>query len=134
MEKEKQKNYFIIKRLELNEESNSLSNVYDLSILNNIKEKKSDKTNETKQYFRNIIKAYNKRKINPEKKIQILKVVKKAILSSNLTYKWSSITDKKIFVFTHILLLLITNIQKIWNNVGNTTSNQSINKLKEYFL
>ena len=128
MEKEKQKNYFIIERLELNEESNNLSNVYDLSILNNIIEKKSDKKNETKQYFRNIIKAYNKQKINLEKKIQILKVVKKAILSSNLTYKWSSITDKKIFVFTHILLLLITNIQKIWNNLGNTTSNQSINE------
>ena len=55
MDKEKQMNYFIIKRLDSNEGSDNFSSIYDLSILNHIKEKKpdmSDKRNKMMEYFR----------------------------------------------------------------------------------
>ena len=133
MEKEKQMNYFIIKRLDSKKESDNLTNIYDLSILNNIKEKKEEKRNKTKQYFNNIIKAENSTKINLEKKTQILKVVKKDILSSNLTNESSLITFKKIYVFIKIFFFILTINQKIHYNKGNTILNQSINDMNHTF-
>ena len=127
MEKEKQKNYIIIERLKLDEESNSLSNIYDLSILNNIKETNEDKKNKTNQYFKNIIKPDNTEKINLEKKAQILKVVKKAILSSNLTYDWSLIKIKKMFVLCRLLTFVLSVLQKIKYDIGYTIINRSTN-------
>ena len=43
MEKSKEYNFFIIERLDQYEEADSVSNIYDLSILNKIKEKKNKK-------------------------------------------------------------------------------------------
>ena len=63
MEREEQINSFIIERLGSNEESNSSSNIYDLSILDHIKEKKSNKRNKAKQYFKNIIKTDKTKKL-----------------------------------------------------------------------
>ena len=94
MENEKHMNYFIIERKKLKEEPDYLTNIYDLSIINNIKEKKPYTRNKVKKYFQNIIKTDNTKKINLEKKTQILKVVKKVILSSNTIRKPNYITLK----------------------------------------
>ena len=133
MGKGKQMNYFIIKRLDSQKESVSLSNIYDLSILNNIKEKKEDKKNKTKQYFNNILKGENSEKINLEKKTQILKVVKKAMLSSNLTNESSLIKITKIYVFIKIFFLILNTNQKFHYNKENTNLNQTINGMNHTF-
>ena len=128
MEKEKKVNYFIIERLDINEESDSISNIYDLSIINNIREIKTSKKNKIMQYFKNIIKADNTTKINQEKKAQILQVVKKAILSSNLTYRWKKLTVKQLLIFFHIFFFISSITHKIHDNKGNVIlNNNSIN-------
>ena len=126
MEKEKKVNYFIIERLDINEESDSISNIYDLSIINNIREIKTSKKNKIKQYFKNIIKADNTTKINQEKKAQILQVVKKAILSSNLTYRWKKLTVKQLLIFFHIFFFISSITHKIHDNKGYTILNNNV--------
>ena len=108
MEKEKHMNYFIIEKLKLKEEPDYLTNIYDLSILNNIKEKKPYTRNKVKKYFQNIVKTDNTKKINLEKKTQILKVVKKVILSSNTIRKPNYITLKKICLFAQLFYFILT--------------------------
>ena len=127
MEKEKQINYFIIEKLHLDENSDNLSNIYDLSVLNYIKEKKLEKKKKTKQYFNNIIKVESTKKINLKNKTQILKAVKKTILSSNIINKPSLIAIKKINVFVRIFFFILALILKIHANKGSTILNQSIN-------
>ena len=128
MEKEEQQaNYFIIERLDISEESDILSNIYDLSILNKVKEKKNKKTNKIKQYFKNIIKNDENKKISHEKKVQIIQVVKKAILSSNLTYKWKFAKFKQILIFFHILFFVSTLSQSINDRNGNNILNILLN-------
>ena len=107
MENEKHMNYFIIERKKLKEEPDYLTNIYDLSILNNIKEKKPYTRNKVKKYFQNIIKTDNTKKINLEKKTQILKVVKKVILSSNTIRKPNYITLKKICLFAQLFYFIL---------------------------
>ena len=107
MEKEKHMNYFIIEKLKLKEEPDYLTNIYDLSILNNIKEKKPYTRNKVKKYFQNIVKTDNTKKINLEKKTQILKVVKKVILSSNTIRKPNYITLKKICLFAQLFYFIL---------------------------
>ena len=127
MEREEQINSFIIERLGSNEESNSSSNIYDLSILDHIKEKKSNKRNKAKQYFKNIIKTDKTKKISLEKKTQILRVVKKAILSSNLISKSNLLRVKKILLFMNLYSFISTITQNIYNTKGSNSLNQSIN-------
>ena len=107
MENEKHMNYFIIERKKLKEEPDYLTNIYDLSILNNIKEKKPYTRNKVKKYFQNIVKTDNTKKINLEKKTQILKVVKKVILSSNTIRKPNYITLKKICLFAQLFYFIL---------------------------
>ena len=131
MEKKNKLNYFIIERLDQNEESDCISNIYDLSILNKIKEIKTNKGNKINQFLKNIIKIDESKKIKQEKKMKILQVIKKAILSSNLTYKWRLITFKQILIFFHLFFLISTIThsisQKNGNNIFNIfTSNISI--------
>ena len=130
MEKEKQTNFFIIERIDSKEKSDSL---YNLSILDNMKEKKQDKRNKVKQYFNNIIKAENSKKISLEKKVQILKVVKKAVLSSNLTNKSSLILFIKIISFVKIFRFILKIALKIYYNKENSILNQSINEKNSTF-
>ena len=94
--KDNRKNYFIIERIDEEGESNDLKNIYDLSILNRIKEVKLSKKNKIK----------NTTKICQNQKERIIQVVKKAILSSNLTYKWKLETFKQILVGFHILIFV----------------------------
>ena len=108
MEKGEEQNFFIIERLDAIEESDAVSSVYDLSILNRVKERKNNKNSKIKQYFKNIIRSDETKKISQEKKIEIIQVVKKAILSSNLTYKWKLVTFKQILIFTHIIFFIST--------------------------
>ena len=90
-------NYFIIERIDNEGESDNLKNIYDLSILDKIRKVK---------YYNN--KSKNKvkkiKKFNQNEKEKIIKVVKKAILSSNLTYKWKLETFKQIVLFFHIFM------------------------------
>ena len=130
-------NFFIIERLDQNEESDCLSKIYDLSILNMVKEIKSTKNNKI-----------NSKKISQEKKAEIIKVIKKSIFSSNFTYKWKLMTIKNMLIFFHIFTLLsgISHLVKEktennniinnnFTNVNNSESNFSNSLLffKNYF-
>ena len=126
MEKEPS-NYFIIERLDISEESDVLSNIYDLSILNKAKEIKNKNSNKIKKIFRNIIKNDETKKINQTKKALILQVVKKAILSSNLTYKWKLIKFKNILICFHIFFFISTISHFINDKNGNSIFNILLN-------
>ena len=127
MEKEEKINSFIIERLDLNKESNSSSNIYDLSILDHIKEKKSKKRNKNKQYFKKFIKTENTKKISLEKKTLILRVVKKAILSSNSFNKSNLMTVKKLLLFINLYCFISTITQNIYDTKESNSLNQTIN-------
>ena len=124
-------NYFIIERLDQNEESDCLSNIYDLSILNKIKETKVYKKNKIKNHFNSIIKSNDSKEINQDKKAQIIKVIKKTILSTNLTYKWKLIIIKQILIFFHFFVFIsgiATNIKDVnGNNIFKQLRNSHIN-------
>ena len=111
-------NFFIIERLDQNEESDCLSKIYDLSILNMVKEIKSTKNNKI-----------NSKKISQEKKTEIIKVIKKSIFSSNFTYKWKLMTIKNMLIFFHIFTLLsgISHIVKEKAENKNTINNNFTN-------
>ena len=128
-------NFFIIERLDQNEESDCLSKIYDLSILNMVKEIKSTKNNKI-----------NSKKISQEKKTEIIKMIKKTIFSSNFTYKWKLMTIKNILIFFHIFTLLsgITHLVKEktennstinnnFTNINNSENNFSNSIFKNYF-
>ena len=83
-------NYFIIERLDSDRESDNLKNIYDLSILDKIKKSKSNNKNK--------IKIKNSKKIDQKDKENIIQVVKKAILSSNL--------NKFYYFFTYLYFFL----------------------------
>ena len=89
-------NYFIIERIDNEGESDNLKNIYDLSILDKIKKVKYNNKNK--------IKVKKIKKFSQNQKEKIIKVVKKAILSSNLTYKWKLETFKQIVIFFHIFM------------------------------
>ena len=90
------KNYFIIERLDKDSESDNLKNIYDLSILDHVKELKYNKNSKI-----NVTK-----KISQKQKESIIQVVKKTILSANLTYKWKLETFKAILVFFHLFIFI----------------------------
>ena len=90
-------NYFIIERLDNSEESDCLKKIYDLSILDKIKENKYKKQDKIKCY----------KKISQSQKARIIKVVKKTILSTNFTYKWKLESFKQLLVFFHLLLFIL---------------------------
>ena len=85
-------NYFIIERIDNEKESDNLKNIYDLSILDKIKRVK----------YNNKIKKL--RTFNQKQKERIIQVVKKAILSTNLTYKWKLESFKQMLLFFHIFM------------------------------
>ena len=89
-------NYFIIERIDNEGESDNLKNIYDLSILDKIKKVKYNNKNK--------IKVKKIKKFSQSQKEKVIKVVKKAILSSNLTYKWKLETFKQIVIFFHIFM------------------------------
>jgi hypothetical protein len=98
-------NYFIIERLDKDSESDNLKNIYDLSILDHVKEVKYNKKSKI-----NVTK-----KISQKQKESIIQVVKKTILSANLTYKWKLETFKAILVFFHLFIF----ISGIASNIKN---------------
>ena len=93
---DKTQNYFIIERLDKSEESDCIKKIYDLSILDKVKENKYNKKDKIK---------YSK-KISQYQKARIIQVIKKAILSTNLNYKWKLETFKQILVFFHIFIFI----------------------------
>lgn len=133
MKNKKHLNYFIIQRLDQNEESDCLSNIYDLSILNKIKEikgKKLNKKNKIKNHFNSIIKSNELKQINQNKKAQIIQVIKKTILSTNLTYKWKLITFKQILIFFHIFILISGIAANLKDKNDKNGNNKIISKSK----
>ena len=96
--KENGKNYFIIERIDNEGESNNLKNIYDLSVLNRVKEIKLNTKNKNK--------IKNLKKISQNQKERIIQVVKKAILSANLTYKRKTENFKNILIIFHLLILV----------------------------
>ena len=129
MEKKNKYNYFRIQRLDQNEESDSISNIYDLSILNKIKEIKAHKNNRIKRYFKNTNGTKN---INQDKKKQIMQAIKKTILSLNFKYKWKLISFKQILIFFHIFLFTSSITSNIRYNIlinNKTHTNNDFNDL-----
>ena len=123
-------NCFVIKRLDQEEKSDSLSNIYYLPILNRIKEIKSKKNKKIKNYFQNIIKDKKPKKINQNKKMSIIQVLKKAILSTNLSYKWRLISFKRTLIFFHILMFLSALSFNFKNqNIKDNELNKYINNI-----
>ena len=129
MDNENHTNFFIIARLDQNEESDCLSNIYDLSILNKVKEIKKRKEKNNKKYYKNIIKSVNHKKLNQTKKEQIIKVVKKSILSTNLTYKWRLTTLKTTLICFHIFILLSGIASMLRDRTGVIILNKYLNAL-----
>ena len=136
MEKLKQYNFFIITRLDSNEESDSLANIYDLSILNKIKERKDKKPKMIKKYYKNLINNNKTKIISQNKKSQIIKLIKKVILSSNLTYKWKITTFRTILIFFHLFFIIsaITFSLKDKNglNINNKITNITNNTIHNF--
>lgn len=136
MKKGKELNFFFSIRLDQEEESASLSGIYDLSMLNKVKEVIPPKKGKIGKYFENIFKKNDSIKLDQDKKIQVIQVVKKAILSANLKHKWNQILQKKLLIVSHlfmsltllICLLKYKNENKILNgNINNTNITLSIN-------
>ena len=95
-----------------------------------IKGKKLNKKNKIKNHFNSIIKSNELKQINQNKKTQIIQVIKKTILSTNLTYKWKLITFKQILIFFHIFILIsgiAANLKDKNDKNGNKIINQSKN-------
>ena len=80
MKKKNEFDFFIIKRLDQLEKSNSLSNIYNLSTLNKIKELKPKNNNKIQNLFQNIIKSEDSEKISYNNKKIIIQALKKSIL------------------------------------------------------
>ena len=95
---EDSKNFFIIERLDKDSESENLKNIYDLSVLDKVKEIKIIKKNQ-----KCIKKVKN---ISQDEKERIIQVVKKTILSANSTYKWRLETFKLILILVHLFIFL----------------------------
>ena len=81
-------NYFVIKRLDQEKKADSSSKVYNLKVLDTVKEVKTQNDNTIGQYCQSIIKKEDAEKIRYGEKVIILQAIKKAILSSNFSYKW----------------------------------------------
>lgn len=95
---EDSRNYFFIERLDKESESDNLKNIYDLSVLDKVKEVKiHKKNNKTIKKIKNI---------SQDDKERIIQVVKKTILSANLTYKWKLETFKGLLIFVHLFIFL----------------------------
>lgn len=115
----KEKNQFemyTIKRLDNEEKSESLSKIYDLSFLNELKDIKQ------KASSPKIIEK--EEDINYNKKELFLKVIKKTILSTNFYFKWKSERIKEKLISSHlyslISLSLMTFIKNKFSSVSET--------------
>ena len=106
MKNNKEKLLFLIPRLDKEEKSSSISNIYYLSVLKYIKEIYQPKDNKIKNYFHNLINGEKPKNLNQNKKMNILQAVKKTILSTNLSYKWRLISFKRALINMHIRTFL----------------------------
>ena len=97
-------NYFIIERKDNMKESESLKNIYDLSILDKI-----NTVNTNKKSIKNIKKFGEKEKEN------IIRVVKKAILSTNFSYKWRLDSFKRFTIIFQLMTLIIVSQYRHYN-------------------
>ena len=100
MTDKKNKNYFIIERLDIDRKSENLKKIYDLSILEKECESKTNEENN------NQIK--NEKSFNENDKEAIIKVVKKAILSANFAYKWKLDALKSILILMEIVTFYLS--------------------------
>ena len=100
MTDKKNKNYFIIERLDIDRKSENLKKIYDLSILEKVSEPKTNEEN------KNQIK--NEKNFNENDKEAIIKVVKKAILSANFAYKWKLDALKSVLILMEIVTFYLS--------------------------
>ena len=100
MTDKKNKNYFIIERLDIDRKSENLKKIYDLSILEKVSEPKTNEEN------KNQIK--NDKNFNENDKEAIIKVVKKAILSANFAYKWKLDALKSVLILMEIVTFYLS--------------------------
>lgn len=90
--KNRKYNFFIINRIDRKEESEKVTDVYDLSIFNKIKTKKNKFSEEIISTIEND---------RPE----IMKVVKKMILGVNLSFNWRMIKVKELLLLFHFIFI-----------------------------
>lgn len=129
MKNKTESNYFIIERLDKDKKADSLSTIYNLEPLNIIKEVKP------KNDCQSIIKMEDAEKIIYGEKAIIIQTIKKAILSSNFSYKWNLISTKYfllIIQFTYIIILIIYNIFFLYQSIN--TSSSIINKVDSFVV
>jgi hypothetical protein len=121
MEEKNHPNFFFIERLDMEEKSQSLSEIYDLSILNESKEKKQNT---------NCLEKIEKKDENDfNKKAQFFKVIKKVILSTNLNFRWKAENIKKSLFSSHMYSLISLLILII---IKNNSSTKTEIKSEEY--
>ena len=121
MEEKNHPNFFFIERLDMEEKSQSLSEIYDLSILNESKEKKQNT---------NCLEKIEKKDENDfNKKAQFFKVIKKVILSTNLYFRWKAENIKKSLFSYHMYSLISLLILII---IKNNSSTKTEIKSEEY--
>ena len=121
MEEKNHPNFFFIERLDMEEKSQSLSEIYDLSILNESKEKKQNT---------NCLEKIEKKDENDfNKKAQFFKVIKKVILSTNLYFRWKAENIKKSLFSSHMYSLISLLILII---IKNNSSTKTEIKSEEY--
>ena len=97
-------NYFIIERKDNIKESESLKNIYDLSILDKI-----NIVNTNKKSIKNI------KKLGQKEKENIIRVVKKTILSTNFSYKWRLDSFKRFTIIFQLMTLIIVSQYRHYN-------------------
>ena len=123
MKNKNESNFFVIERLDKEEKADSISKIYNLEPLNIIKETM------TQNDCKSIIKIEDAEKIRYGEKAVIIQAIKKAILSSNLSYNWYVIS-KKYYLLTITIIHLISLISYIiiYLYQRNNTSSSILNK------
>ena len=131
MKKNNDSNYFFIERLDQEVKADSLSNIYNLKVLE--KETKTQNDNKNEKNCQSLIKSEDAEKLRYGEKFIIIQAIKKAILSSNFSYKWSlrdyryDLIIFQMFNLIHAMVIIIIILYQRKN-----TLNSIINKNESF--
>lgn len=131
MKKNNDSNYFFIERLDQEVKADSLSNIYNLKVLE--KETKTQNDNKKEKNCQSLIKSEDADKLRYGEKLIIIQAIKKAILSSNFSYKWSLRDyryDLIIFQIINLIYAMIIIIIILYQR--KNTLNSIINKNESF--
>ena len=124
-------NYFFIERLDKEKKADSLSNIYNLKVLE--KETKTKNDNKNEKYCQSLIKGEDADKLRYGENFIIIQAIKKAILSSNFSYKWGLIDYRYnliLFQIIHLIYPIVIIIIYLYKRIN--TLNLIINKNESF--